>query len=82
MLRGHEHRGTPSGCCRQRRQRQLTAMCVELCHGLVEDQVARPHGQQAGQGHELLLAAGEPARVTARQIVDGELLQRLPRCGP
>ena len=53
------------------------AILVELGERLVEHEHPRTHGEHAGQGEALTLAAGEGGDRTAAQVRDAGLLQRL-----
>ena len=65
-------RGQPA----QRVDDELLAVRVELRGRLVEHQVARLHGQQAGDRDELHLAAGQAPRIALGELVDAECLER------
>src|SRR5688500_6490627 len=51
---------------------------VELGCRLVEDEMLRAHGEQAGDGDQLLLTPGKALRVPLRKILDAELLEGGP----
>ena len=55
-LLGEEHRCARGGDALDGVEHEPCAACVKMGHGLVEHEVAGPHGQESGDDHELLLA--------------------------
>ena len=76
MLGDHHRRARSGERCEDGHQRSR-AILVELGERLVEHEQARTHGEDAGKGEALTLAAGERGDRTAAQVRDARLLQRL-----
>jgi hypothetical protein len=66
--------------CRRRSQRRSSRRT--RAEGLVEEQDAGLHGQGAGQGHALPLAAGEGGRQSVGQPVELHELEQLEHLAP
>ena len=70
LVVGDDHEGECRGVCCRAMQLELgllAQLAVQRRHGLVEEQDARCGREGAGQGHALLLAAGELVGLARRQ---------------
>ena len=63
-------------CLTQRLEDQRGAGGVECRGGLVENQDARTHGEDGGDGHFLLLSAREGGDLAVAQVADADGLER------
>ena len=63
-------------CLTQRLENQRGAGGVECRGGLVENQDARTHGEDGGDGHLLLLSAREGGDLAVAQVADADGLER------
>ena len=76
MLRD-EDRGARRGAARQELHDRPRARRVKLRRRLVEDEESRPHAEDRGDGHALLLAAGQRCRQPVGKLGDPECLEGL-----
>jgi hypothetical protein len=75
---GHQDRHALRGDLADHGQHLADQLRVQRAGDLVEQQHSRPHGQGPGDGHPLLLAAGEPVGVLAGLVGQTDAGQERP----
>ncbi len=81
LVLGDEERGAGRGEIAERRGDEPRPLRVELRGRLVEDDVSRPHREEAGDRDQLRLAAGQAGRVAIGEVLDPERREGPARSG-